>query len=343
MHDIVTKRKDENENNSVQSFSGHEKNKLFMNQQAETFLDFSAVAGVDSSADGRAIGLLDYDQDGWQDFVLVNANSPQVEIFRNQIGLKDTNNQQHRIAFRLVGGKTDSKVGGEWSNRDGYGAVISVKAGGKTYLREIRCGEGFAAQNSKTVLIGLGNNKVVDSVEIAWPSGKKQTLKTLRPGTINVIHEKGEINTTAFQESKTRDAARSKPTGKFQFANLPKDKPSVYITTATWCASCKKNLAQVEALKNHFSDQLYLYGLPVDPKDNQQKLEIYEETQKTAYKILSDINIPTRKQVSNLIYSRLGQEVLPSTIITDKDGQILLIQKGVPSISDIKRLNLLSE
>ena len=68
------------------SFSGKERNKLFLSQQAEQFLDLSALSGLDSPADGRVLSLCDFDRDGWQDMIVANANAPLLNIYRNDIG-----------------------------------------------------------------------------------------------------------------------------------------------------------------------------------------------------------------------------------------------------------------
>jgi len=308
-----------------------------MNQEAESFSDLSALAGLDSDADGRAVGLLDYDQDGWQDFVLINANSPQLEVFQNQIGLRKSGN--YCIAFRLVGGKSDAEAGGEWSNRDGYGAIIKVNAGGNSYMREFRCGEGFAAQNSKTSLIGLGKNQEIDSVEVYWPSGKKQVFNSMKVGTINVIHERGEVISTNFKKTHKHGPAKQEAKASFRLPGVPNDKPIVFVTMATWCPSCKKHLSQVELLKKHFSDEYYFFGLPVDPEDTQESFENYVSSFNPSYEILTQISALDREKISKFIYSFLKEDVLPSTIVIDENGLVKLIQKGLPSISELTQIS----
>ncbi len=38
------------------------------------------------------------------------------------------------------------------------------------------------------------------------------------------------------------------------------------------------------------------------------------------------------------VATRLGTDVLPATVITDRSGVILDVFRGVPTLSDIKRL-----
>ena len=76
------------------SFSGHERNHLFLNRDGKRFDDVSVISGLDNIADSRAFVYWDYDRDGWQDIALVNANYPLLNFYRNEIG------SDPRIAMR---------------------------------------------------------------------------------------------------------------------------------------------------------------------------------------------------------------------------------------------------
>ena len=85
----------------------------------------------------------------------------------------------------------DSKSS-HYSNRDGYGAKILLKCDGGSFYEEHRCGEGFSAQNSNTLIIGVGNELMVRSVTINWPSGQLTELPGLRPGNLVTVYENSE-------------------------------------------------------------------------------------------------------------------------------------------------------
>ena len=78
---------------------------------------------------------------------------------------------------------------GKKSNRAGIGAQLRFSVGGQTYLRFVDGGNGFAAQSSSRVHIGLGAAKVIDSLEVRWPSGEKQSFKNVPAGRIHRIVE----------------------------------------------------------------------------------------------------------------------------------------------------------
>ena len=176
----------------VHSLSGNERNRLFLNENAgEHFSDHSALAGLDSDSDSRGFAILDYDRDGWQDIALVNANNPLSQLFHNELG-KFSANKSGMIAIRFRGGST-SDTPSDLSNRDGYGAIVEATLADGTLLkREHRCGDGYASQNSATMIIGMGDHASVSKVTVRWPSGKSFTCENVSEGTLLTAFEKRE-------------------------------------------------------------------------------------------------------------------------------------------------------
>jgi len=68
-------------------------------------------------------------------------------------------------------------------DRDGFDDLYLMARWGRNQLiREYRCGEGFAAQNSSTLLIGIGDHPSASRVTVRWPSGKTSQVDIWRPG-----------------------------------------------------------------------------------------------------------------------------------------------------------------
>jgi hypothetical protein len=66
---------------------------------------------------------------------------------------------------------------GESSNRSGIGATITVEAGGRRYVKVNDGKSGYLSQSDQPVYFGLGDATRVDSVEVVWPSGVRQTVE----------------------------------------------------------------------------------------------------------------------------------------------------------------------
>jgi hypothetical protein len=65
------------------SFSGYERNALFLNRAGNGFSDVGAILGVDFDDDARAVATIDWDRDGDLDMWVANRTAPQVRLLRN--------------------------------------------------------------------------------------------------------------------------------------------------------------------------------------------------------------------------------------------------------------------
>ncbi len=70
------------------------------------------------------------------------------------------------------------KLVGKASNRDGFGAKVSVKAGGKTSTQWQDGKSGYLSFSSLPLYFGLGRSAAIESIEVTWPSGARQEVKT---------------------------------------------------------------------------------------------------------------------------------------------------------------------
>lgn len=169
------------------SLSGNERNHLFLNCRGRRFVERSGIAGADSPADGRAFAPLDFDNDGWLDLALVSANTPFFQLFRNQLGRSGATGRI--LSIRLIGGNATDRPTDQWSNRDGYGARITLELAPGRIIRELRAGEGFSAQHPATLRVGLGEVDRVATLHVDWPSGRNQRFTDIAAQSLITIYE----------------------------------------------------------------------------------------------------------------------------------------------------------
>lgn len=148
----------------TRSLSGYQRSRVLRNLGRERFADVGLQVGVDDVYDGRAVALADLSGRGALDVIVANQRGPLL-VYRSTPPA-----QNHWVAFRLEG---------TTSNRSAIGAELRVTAGGVTHTRVVDGGMGFAAQNERRQLVGLGAAARVERVEIRWPSGRVQTLTDL--------------------------------------------------------------------------------------------------------------------------------------------------------------------
>ena len=317
------------------SFSGRENNSALFNRGGNGFVDVSGVSGIDSIADGRAFAYFDYDRDGKTDLVLTNSNNPQLQLFHN-----DMRPAGNSVMVRLVGGNQSSQPSDEWSPRDGYGAHVIVETGGRSLRRELRCGDGFAAQNSRTLTIGIGSNEIAEKISVAWPSGKRSELTSISTGRIVTVFEnQAEAESSASELTSAELPAPTKDTPPVAVLDLPIDADlAVVVTMATWCPICLREIPHLARLSSVTKNSFTFYGLPIDPKDDSEKLVNYENENAPPYEILK-ITAGQRESILQLMNERFGDQPLPITLIVERSGKVVHFQKGTPTLSQLRSLS----
>jgi hypothetical protein len=138
---------------------------------AEATQSAGAAFATPRVARGAAYG--DINNDGALDLLVATNGGPAV-LFRN---MGTTNN---RLRIKLVGTK---------SNRDGIGATVRVTAGSDAQTKTLRSGSSYLSSSELVLTFGLGTHSQVDSVEIQWPSGAKESLSKVGLNQFITIQE----------------------------------------------------------------------------------------------------------------------------------------------------------
>ena len=139
---------------------------LLQNQGGARFEEVGAQHGEVFSRQfhGRGLAMGDFDNDGDEDFLIVQNGGPPV-LLRN-----DGGNRNAWIGFELAG---------RASGKDAVGAVVTVTAGGRRQVREKVGGASYLSVGDPRVLVGLGAAEKVEKVEIRWPSGAISTMENV--------------------------------------------------------------------------------------------------------------------------------------------------------------------
>jgi hypothetical protein len=66
---------------------------------------------------------------------------------------------------------------GTRSNRSAIGARVTLTTSTHIQYSEVRSGGSYLSQNDLRLHFGLGTATTIDSIEIQWPSGTRQSLK----------------------------------------------------------------------------------------------------------------------------------------------------------------------
>ncbi len=124
----------------------------------------------DLLGNSRGVAVADYDDDGDLD-VAVNENNGRVRLLRN-IATK----RGHWIEMSVR-----NKIGAP-----ALGARVEIVAGGKKLLRWVAVCSSYASANDPRVHCGLGAAGAVESVDVRWPDGSRETFGPL---AVDKIHD----------------------------------------------------------------------------------------------------------------------------------------------------------
>jgi hypothetical protein len=190
---------------------------LYHNNGNATFTDISADAGpgITTVNSSRGLAIGDLWNDGRLSAVISNMNAPPSLL------VNDVRTSNHWIAFHLIGtsyAATSQKQNSSSepksasapqmphplpsssfssstsstsfaSSKDAIGARITMKAGSRLFVNEVRSGSSYDSNSDMRVHFGLGAATKLDSVQVRWPSGLVEQFDNLAVDKIHTLKE----------------------------------------------------------------------------------------------------------------------------------------------------------
>ena len=128
---------------------------LYLNRGDGTFDEWREEKDFEKPLLGRGAVPIDFDRDGDQDLIITENHGP-LNFWRNDhIG-----NNYLKVSLE-----------GIQSNKNGYGSVIRIKAGGVQQERRVHSGSSFLSAPETTAVFGLGEELEIETLVVIWPSG----------------------------------------------------------------------------------------------------------------------------------------------------------------------------
>ena len=152
---------------------------LFRNNSKGGFEDVSKTRGADLTKPvvARGAAFADYDRDGDLDIVM-NNNHGAVSFLKNEGG-----NKNAWIALKLEGTQ---------SNKSALGAVVRIEANGGKQWQMVRSGSSYLSQSDLALHFGLGSDTALKTIDVEWPSGKKQRFSNVAARKRYLLREDSE-------------------------------------------------------------------------------------------------------------------------------------------------------
>lgn len=136
---------------------------LYQNMGNGKFKDISKDAGPGCTepAPSRGLAIADLWNEGRISAVINNIDEKPMLLVNLAV------NKNHWLGVVTQGRR---------SNRDGIGAQVTVVAGGRKWLQEVRSGSSYISSSDLRLHFGLGPVTAIDHIEVLWPSGTAENF-----------------------------------------------------------------------------------------------------------------------------------------------------------------------
>ena len=325
------------------SFSGYERDALFLNRNGKKYQDISGVSGIDSISDGRAAVFADFDNDGDYDVFMTTIQGQSNMLFRNNVG---QDNKWLRVVLE----------GGKDLGRDAYGSVVRVKTSAGTLTKIKAGGSGFLSQNDPRLLFGLGQDDRAQSVEVTWSNGKVEKFDGELAANTTLLLREGigkaeliKVSSTKLPEPLTSAelATRSlkiragQPMPDLAMKRLNgavvqlKDelRPGRKLLVnfwATWCVPCATEMPELQRLHASLAaNGVDLVGVSVDAEPD-AKVGEFANKMGAKYPIFVG-GVPVIEKVFEG-----DQLAVPLSVVVDDQGRVVEIISGFSAATQKK-------
>lgn len=264
------------------SFSGYERDPLYLNLGTKKFTDISGVSGIDSITDGRAGVFADFDNDGDLDVFSTTIQNQAHLLFRNNVG---QDNNFLRILLE----------GGYKTGLDAFGSVVRIKSSAGTMTKIKSGGSGYISEHDPRLLFGLGKDTKAEWVEVTWPNGNVERFAGAAVANATLLLKEGAGRSEVVSLGKTNLAepltkaeifARSlkirigqllpdftiKTTSGVKSSvkkQLKSGRQTIINIWATWCIPCATEMPELQKIQPNLAARgIDLIGLNVDTEPN---------------------------------------------------------------------------
>ncbi|RXG32374.1 VCBS repeat-containing protein [Leeuwenhoekiella marinoflava] len=151
-------------------------NYAFKNNGDLTFKKATNEWGLDLAVNSNGVAYADLDNDGDLDLVLNNLED-QASIYKN-------NATTNFISIKLTGDN---------QNKNGIGAKVKVFTDSTQQYQELFLSRGYQSSVSPVLLFGVGEEKIINRIEVVWNDGTLSTLEQVKVNQrINISKSESE-------------------------------------------------------------------------------------------------------------------------------------------------------
>jgi thiol-disulfide isomerase/thioredoxin len=315
------------------SFSGNERDKLWLNRGDGTWFDLSDLSGCDSPNDGRAVIASDFDGDGDVDLFVHELQRERHSLYRNELGTLYGNFVKLRLRATT----------GHW---EAIGATVTVTTEDGVCALPLSRGAGFVSSLPGELIFGLGPDADEASVRVRWPGGGVDTY-TVGANASVTLTEGGEA--TPFTAPRCILPDPLPPGLKLQTGDVvpalalldEHDRPAVLDPVALadggplylnlWASYCGPCVAELPLLqRKHASGEARVVALSMDaPADQPKAASLLAAGGTTFPAYYLGAQAPedgSAAPIEELL--DLERLPIPTTLVLDAEGRITEVIRG---------------
>ena len=212
-------------------------NFAFRNSGDFQFENVTKFWGLSQKGFSNGAVYVDIDNDGDLDLVVSNINMP-VFLYKN------LSREKHKSNFIKIQLSDSSSF-----NRNAIGAKVTIFAENSLQYAEIHPARGFMSSVDYRLNFGLGDNEIVDSIEIIWPDLKRTVFHQPELNSIHKIEKNGQRFESQFVEKQEKKYLKKSSISGFEFhhqeseySDFDKDPLHYFMNSVKGPAFCKGDI-----------------------------------------------------------------------------------------------------
>jgi enediyne biosynthesis protein E4 len=168
------------------SSSGYQEipSRMYLNDGTGNFNDIAPFCGMDDAGQGRGVIHGDFDGDGDQEILLINARE-QHNYYRNELSGDDINS----ITLDFDTSAVDNLA------PNGFGTRVEFESASLSQIRYLDGGANYLSQSELSVHAGLGSDDAVN-VTVFWANGNTENFVNVAPGRYTITANNCEADLT---------------------------------------------------------------------------------------------------------------------------------------------------
>ncbi|MDF1838454.1 MAG: ASPIC/UnbV domain-containing protein [Planctomycetota bacterium] len=314
------------------SFSGNERDLLWINQGGGVFADLSQFSGADSPNDGRSVVAADFDDDGDVDLFVHELQRERHALYRNEMNSEF--GQFIKVRLRATSGQYEA-IGAQ---------VTAILDSGKT-AQVLSRGAGIASCQVPELIFGVGQAKTAD-LEVIWPGGHKDVFENVSSGA-RVLLIEGAEKAEAFA-AKPQPLPNPLPAGltvrigdtlpnfnlqnasgeeiEFDVKAIANGKPMYLNLWASYCGPCVKEIPDLQAISDE--GQITMIGISVDIESAKPRAAKLLESRSASYGAYYLPTAGESGEAAGLPWADLERMPIPTTLVLSSEGVLQRVIRG---------------